>query len=106
MSWDDTSALLIQTVWMKQNYELDTQYSEESLVTQKRQQDILDWYIVETDNSILVKHRISPTQHYKEASIERFNLKFYGIQIPHVTTNHNDEKDIIKKGLNEYIQGE
>lgn len=72
--------------------------------------------MVETDKSILVKHRECVSSHYKEASIERFNLNFYGIKLPNASSTRSDDKDItghmgtnsdayiIRQGLTEYIE--
>lgn len=106
MSCDDTSAVFIQTVCMKRHDTFDVDISEESFTD--RHKSLLDrlyeFYVVETDESILVKHRECPSSHYKEASIERFNLKFYGIKLPNVVVNHSDEKEIIRRGLTDYTE--
>lgn len=106
MSCDDTSSVFIQAVCMKQSYGFDSDYSEDTWSDRHRSvlERLYEFYVVETDESILVKHRESASQHYKEASIERFNLKFYGIVPPDVTVEHSEEKDIIRQGLNEYTQ--
>lgn len=106
MSCDDTSAVFIQTVCMRRQDSLENETYEESFT--ERQKSLLDklyeFYVVETDESILVKHRECVSKHYKEASIERFNLKFYGIHLPNASINHSDEKDIIRQGLTEYTE--
>ena len=91
---------------MRQTHMMGSDISEDTYVDNHN--NILDklyeFYVVETDESILVKHRESVTKHYKEASIERFNLKFYGIALPNVSANHSEEKQIIRQGLNDYTQ--
>jgi len=104
MSCDDTSTLLIQTIFSKEQPSFINEVSEENY--NSRQKSMIDrnleYFVVETDESLLVKHREAISSHYKEASIQRFNLKFYGINIPSSGLDPRDEKDLIRQGLTDY----
>lgn len=105
MSWDDTSSTFVQAIWLKKSDGFESEVSEVS-VTEKHKilfENLIEFYVVETDQSIVVKHREAASKHYKEASIEYFGLKFYGINLNNVDINHSDEREIIRRRLNEFF---
>lgn len=104
MSCDDTSTLLIQTVFSQEESISDYEIREESHISHQKSfiDKNFEYFVVETDESLLVKHREAISPHYKEASIQRFNLKFYGINIPTNGVSPTDEKDLIRQGLTDY----
>ncbi|CAI2361570.1 unnamed protein product [Moneuplotes crassus] len=104
MSCDDTSTILMQTIFAQEKPNFETFISERLQLQHPTIERNFEYFVVETDESMLVKHREAVSKHYKEASIQRFSLKFYGINIPNEGVEPNDEKDLIRKGLNEYIE--
>ena len=88
MSSDDTSVVLMNELWRKSPNSIESEISSDNVSERQKCsfENLREFYIIETDDSVHVKHREAASMHYKEASLQFFCLKFYGINIAKGTT--------------------
>ena len=105
MSWDDTSLVFIKELWRNNEESIESDATDDNFSERQKYtfENLTEFYVVETDDSIHVKHREAVSKHYKEASLQYFWLKFYGIDLTN-KINQSDEREYIRQKLNEFYE--
>lgn len=82
-----------------------SEYEEDEKADEWRATQPYHFFVLEGDDSFYLKRRKCVSDHYRDSSIEKYMLRFYGIDSEHARrfTSDGEEKDYVKMRLFEHM---